>query len=95
MEPQGIAPYTKSPIQVQRAPNTAREVLGIVFRNRRVVLFTFLATFVGVVAAGVDFDIAEEACEQVGRVDRHGLRLQGHWRKGETVVRLGSILRIP
>lgn len=65
MEQESITPYTKSAIHVQRAPNTAREVLGIVFRNRRVVLFTFLATFAGVIAAVVLFGIKYEAQTEI------------------------------
>lgn len=65
MEQESITPYTNGPTHVQRAPNTAREVLGIVFRNRRVVLFTFLATFVGVVAAVVLFGIKYEAQTEI------------------------------
>jgi uncharacterized protein involved in exopolysaccharide biosynthesis len=65
MEPESIAPYTKGPILVQRTPNTAREVLGIVFRNRRVVLFTFLATFAGVVAAVLIFGIKYQAQTEI------------------------------
>lgn len=47
MEQQSITPYTG----VQRAPNTAREVLGILFRNKRILLVTFVAIFAGVVLA--------------------------------------------
>jgi len=65
MEQQSISPYTKGPIHVQRAPNTAREVLGIVFRNRRVVLFTFLATFAGVIAAVLLFGIKYQAQTEI------------------------------
>lgn len=65
MDQESITPYTKSPIHVQRAPNTAREVLGIVFRNRRVVIFTFLATFAGVVAAVMLFGIKYEAQTEI------------------------------
>jgi uncharacterized protein involved in exopolysaccharide biosynthesis len=65
MGQESIAPYTKGPVLVQRAPNTAREVLGIVFRNRRVVLFTFLATFAGVVLAVVFFGIKYEAQTEI------------------------------
>ncbi len=65
MEQESIAAYTKGPILVQRAPNTAREVLGIVFRNRRVVLFTFLATFGGVVAAVLFFGIKYQAQTEI------------------------------
>lgn len=65
MEQESITPYTKSPIHVQRAPNTTREVLGIVFRNRRVVLLTFLATFAGVVAAVLLFGIKYQAQTEI------------------------------
>lgn len=65
MEQESITPYTKNPIHVQRAPNTAREVLGIVFRNRRLVLFTFLATFAGVVLAVMLFGIKYQAQTEI------------------------------
>jgi uncharacterized protein involved in exopolysaccharide biosynthesis len=65
MEHESITPYTKSPIHVQRAPNTSREVLGIVFRNRRVVFFTFFATFAGVVLAVMVFGIKYQAQTEI------------------------------
>ncbi|HEV2245339.1 MAG TPA: Wzz/FepE/Etk N-terminal domain-containing protein [Terriglobia bacterium] len=62
MEAQSITPYQKSPLlHTQRAPNTTREVLGILFRNRRVVLVAFFATFAGVVLAVVLFGIKYRA----------------------------------
>lgn len=61
MEVQSITPYPKGPLHTQRAPNTTREVLGILFRNRRVVLVAFLATFAGVVLAVALFGIKYRA----------------------------------
>jgi len=61
MDPESITPYQKSPLHTQRAPNTTREVLGILFRNRRVVLIAFLATMAGVVLAVVLFGIKYRA----------------------------------
>jgi uncharacterized protein involved in exopolysaccharide biosynthesis len=65
MKPESIAPYSHNPLHVQRAPNTTREVLGILFRNRRVVLVSFLATFVGVVIAVVFFGIKYQAQTEI------------------------------
>jgi len=65
MEQQSITPYNNSPAHMQRAPNTVREVLGILFRNRRVVLISFLATFVGVVLAVVLFGITYQAQTEI------------------------------
>ena len=62
MDTQSITPYQKSPLlHTQRAPNTTREVLGILFRNRRIVLVAFLATFAGVVLAVMLFGIKYRA----------------------------------
>jgi uncharacterized protein involved in exopolysaccharide biosynthesis len=61
MEQQSIAPYVKNTTYVQRAPNTVREVVAILFRNRRVVLVSFLATFAGVVLAVLLFGIRYRA----------------------------------
>ena len=85
MEQESITPYTKSLVHVQRAPNTAREVLGIVFRNRRVVLFTFLATFAGVVAAVVFFGIKYQAQTEI---------LVKHQRGDDVVSANGTTSRI-
>jgi uncharacterized protein involved in exopolysaccharide biosynthesis len=65
MKPESITPYSHNPLHVQRAPNTTREVLGILFRNRRVVLVSFLATFVGVVIAVVFFGIKYQAQTEI------------------------------
>jgi len=61
MEQQSITPYTG----IQRAPNTVREVLGILFRNRRVVVVAFLATFAGVVVAVLLFGIKYQAQTEI------------------------------
>ncbi len=61
MEQQSITPYTG----VQRAPNTVREVLGILFRNRRVVVVAFLATFAGVVIAVLLFGVKYQAQTEI------------------------------
>ncbi len=65
MEQQSLTPYTNNAIHVQRTPNTAREVLGIVFRNRRVVLISFLATFAGVVLGVLLFGIKYQAQTEI------------------------------
>ncbi|HXH50629.1 MAG TPA: Wzz/FepE/Etk N-terminal domain-containing protein [Terriglobia bacterium] len=65
MKPESITPYSHNPLHVQRAPNTTREVLGILFRNRRVVLVSFVATFVGVVIAVVFFGIKYQAQTEI------------------------------
>ncbi|HEX5412993.1 MAG TPA: Wzz/FepE/Etk N-terminal domain-containing protein [Terriglobia bacterium] len=62
---ESITPYPKGPLHTQRAPNTTREVLGILFRNRRVVVFAFLATFAGVVLAVVLFGIKYRARTEI------------------------------
>jgi uncharacterized protein involved in exopolysaccharide biosynthesis len=63
MEQQSITPYTNN--NVQRAPNTVREVAGILFRNKRVVLISFLATFAGVVIAVVLFGTKYQAQTEI------------------------------
>lgn len=63
MEQQSITPYSNN--TVQRAPNTAREVAGILFRNRRVLVIGFLATFAGVVIAVVLFGTKYQAQTEI------------------------------
>jgi len=65
MEQQSITPYANNPIHVQRMPNTAREVFAILFRNRRVVLISFLATLGGVVIAVVLFGTKYQAQTEI------------------------------
>ncbi len=73
MEQQSIATYTNNNNNnVQRAPNTAREVLGILFRNRRVMLIAFVATFAGVVIAVVLFGIKYQAQTEILVKDQRG-----------------------
>ncbi|TAM84372.1 MAG: hypothetical protein EPN47_01935 [Acidobacteria bacterium] len=65
MTSESITAYSHNPPQVQRTPNTTREVLGIVFRNRRVVVVSFLATFTGVVIAVLFFGIKYRAQTEI------------------------------
>lgn len=50
---------------LRRAPNTPREVVGIIFRHRRLVVLSFLATFAGVVIATVLFGMKYEAQTEI------------------------------
>ena len=61
MEQQSITPYTG----IQRAPNTLREVVGILFRHRRLVVISFLATLAGAVIAVLLFGIKYEAQTEI------------------------------
>lgn len=65
MEQQSITPYANNAAHIQRVPNTAREVVGIVFRNRRVVLIAFVATLAGVVMAVLLFGIKYQAQTEI------------------------------
>lgn len=61
MEQQSITPYTNVP----RAPSTLREVVGILFRHRRLLVISFLATFAGIVLAIFLFGIKYEAHTEI------------------------------
>ncbi len=61
MGQQSITPYTGIP----RAPSTLREVVGILFRHRRLLVVSFLATFAGVVFAIFLFGIKYEAQTEI------------------------------
>jgi len=61
MEQQSITPYASVP----RAPSTLREVAGILFRHRRLVVVAFLATLAGVVIAVFLFGIKYEAHTEI------------------------------
>ena len=61
MQGQSITTY----YTLRRAPNTPREVVGIIFRHRRLVVLSFLATFAGVVIATVLFGMKYEAQTEI------------------------------
>ena len=57
MEERSLVPYKT----IRRFPNTSREVFGILFRHRRLVVISFLATLGGVVFATLLFGTHYEA----------------------------------
>lgn len=59
----GIVIRTGPP--VQSSPETLREILAILFRNRRVLRITFLSAFAGVVLAVFLFGVKYEADTQI------------------------------
>ncbi|MBZ5516913.1 MAG: GumC family protein [Acidobacteriia bacterium] len=57
--------YSIQPRAIRRSPDTAREILAILFRHRRLLVVSFFATFVAAVVATVLFGIRYEAQTEV------------------------------